>query len=806
MPTSAERIEELRREIERHDRLYYVEAAPEISDRQYDTLLDELKALEADHPELVTPDSPTQRVGGQPIEGFEAVVHEQKMLSIDNTYNEAELREFDTRVREAIGRTNVRYLVDPKIDGVAASLRYERGMLVQAATRGDGSRGDNITSNARTIRSIPLRLAGSGYPDELEVRGEVYWPRSAFGAYNAKRAAEGLDTFANPRNGAAGTLKMLDPRVVAERGLAFISHGLGAMSEPIAATAHEAMRRLGEWGIPVNEHARICPDIDEVLAAIEDWLSRRGQVDYETDGMVVKVDELALRETLGATSRHPRWCIAYKYETEQARAVLQSVDFQVGRLGTITPVAHSDTAVHLGGTMVSNASLHNFDLIERLDICEGDTVVIEKAGEIIPQVVDVVKADRSGTPSPVEPPKVCPECHSELEWETPPPGYAAFRCENPECSDYLCRRKDKLDKARGKEPAECPACGKLRKEVDHLTTLKCVNPECPAQLRERLQFYAGRGQMDIENLGPAVIDLLVTKGLVGHFADLYKLTEDQLVPLEGLGEKSAENLLAAIEASKARGPARLLSALGIEHVGGYYAEQVVKEFPSIDSLVEAPERALREALDKHKLKTEDSIADDVHAFFQDPDAKELAATADQDVDLLEWLVNLRLPGAKRNRLKAQRNRLAQIARYFDSPRAIAEASREQIGEAIKEESAIVRSLYHFFQSEIGRKIVDGLRAVGVQTSAVSAPPETTRAEGLPLAGKTVVVTGTLSGFSRQGATDAVKAAGGRAASSVSKKTDFVVVGESPGSKANKARQLGVEVIDEAEFVRRLGGG
>ncbi|MFP4054668.1 MAG: NAD-dependent DNA ligase LigA, partial [Phycisphaerae bacterium] len=353
------RIEQLRESLRRHDRLYYVEAAPEISDREYDALMAELRELEAAHPQWITPDSPTQRVGGEPISGFDSVRHAVPMLSIDNTYNRDELEKFDARVHDVLGTPGpIRYLVDPKIDGVACSLRYEDGLLALAATRGDGRTGDDVTNNVRTIHSVPLRLIGEGVPDVLEVRGEVYWPRQAFDAFNErvrqKAIAEGKEPrlFANPRNGAAGTLKMLDPAVVAERGLAFVAHGLGELSEPVAPTASETMERIGQWGVPANPHSRVCEGIDQAWEAIQDWLERRAEAAYETDGAVVKVDVLALRQQLGATSKYPRWCIAYKYETERGSAVLKDVSFQVGRTGAITPVAHFD-AIPIAGTQAN---------------------------------------------------------------------------------------------------------------------------------------------------------------------------------------------------------------------------------------------------------------------------------------------------------------------------------------------------------------------------------------------------------------------------------------------------------------------
>ena len=664
--TDAERIAELREQIRRHNQLYYVEATPEITDRQFDRLLDELQALEAAHPELVTPDSPTQRVGGEPIEAFESVEHAQPMLSIDNTYDADQVREFDARVRKALGNERFHYLVDPKIDGVALSLRYEGGLLTLAATRGDGRRGDDVTANVRTIRSVPLALTGPGVPRVIEVRGEAYWPPSTFNAVNAQRTEQGLEPFANPRNGTAGTLKQLDPKVVAGRGLAFIAHGLGQMSTAPADQASLIMAALARWGVPTSPHASVCDGIDEALAVIDEWVSRRGRQDFQTDGMVIKVDELALREQLGATSKHPRWCIAYKYESERAETVLRGVDFQVGRLGTITPVARLE-AVQLGGTTVSSASLHNFDQIRRLDVRVGDTVLVEKAGEVIPQVVQVVLGKRPPGAEPIAP------------------------------------------------PASCPACESPARPDEGGVYLRCANPECPAQLRQRLQFFAGRDLMDIENLGPVVIDQLVQKGLVAHFADLYTLKREDVEALERMGAKSSENLLAAITESKTRGLARLLAALGIRHVGGRAAEVLAATYADVEEL----------------------------------------ATAS-----IETLTRI-----------------------------------DEIGPVIAESIAV------FFGSRAGRETIRRLKEVGVVMRAAARPAASGPGA---LEGKTVVVTGTLEGLSRKEAQEAIKAAGGRAVSSVSKKTDLVVVGENAGAKATKAEQLGVEMIDEAEFRRRVG--
>ena len=408
---AATRIETLREGIRRHDHLYYTKAQPEISDQQYDALLRELRDLEEQHPQLITPDSPTQRVGEQPIAGFEHVTHAIPMRSIDNTYSPEELRQFDERIRKGLGDEAYEYVVDPKIDGVAVALRYEDGQFVLGATRGDGTTGDDITHNVRTIRSVPLKLRGKGWPAVVEVRGEVFWPRPAFEAFNQKLAAEGKDPFKNPRNGTAGTLKQLDPGKVAGRGLAFECHGYGQIEPfPADASDHVALfERLGAWGLPTSPHARRCGDIEAVIAFVQEWEARRGELDYETDGLVVKLNRLSQRERLGATSKAPRWCIAYKFAAEQARTRVESVDFQVGKTGTITPVANLDP-VQLAGTTVKRANLHNFDQVRRLELHVGDLVVVEKAGEIIPQVVRVVDGERPLAAKAIEPPTECPEC------------------------------------------------------------------------------------------------------------------------------------------------------------------------------------------------------------------------------------------------------------------------------------------------------------------------------------------------------------------------------------------------------------
>ena len=432
----AERIEGLRAQIRRHDHQYYVLAAPLISDAEYDRLFKALQDLEAAHPELVTPDSPTQRVGGRPVEGFEHVRHAVPMLSIDNTYDDAQLREFDARVRKALATDGYRYVVDPKVDGVAVSLTYEHGVLTTAATRGDGVTGDIITHNVRTIRSIPLRLVGRDWPRVLDVRGEICWPWEDFRRFNAAREAAGEDTFANPRNATAGSLKQLDPRNLADRRLAFVAHGFGRL-EPLTAETHsELVKQFAAWGVPVSPYGFTADTIDQVIAHCEEWESRRRGLPYETDGLVLKIDSFAQRDILGATSRYPRWCIAFKFAAEQAESRLLEVDFQVGKLGTITPRAVMEPVL-LAGTTVRHATLHNFDQVRRLDVRVGDTVVMEKAGEIIPQVVRVVTAKRPKGTRSIEPPAECPACCGRVEQDE---GGVYIRCVNPRCAAQLKER------------------------------------------------------------------------------------------------------------------------------------------------------------------------------------------------------------------------------------------------------------------------------------------------------------------------------------------------------------------------------
>ncbi len=671
-------VETLRREIRRHDELYYQQAKPEISDQQYDALLRKLTDLESAHPELVTPDSPTQRVGGKPLQSFASVRHAMAMISIDNTYSEGEVREFDQRVRKLLDAESdhsvYSYVCEPKIDGVSLSLRYENGILIQASTRGDGETGDDVTQNARTIHDIPLRLHDpkstgrdgdfpATIPPVLEVRGETFLTRQQFVVINQRQEAMGEEAYANPRNTAAGTLKLLDPRTVAERKLRFLPHGQGVVEGFAFSTYLQWLQYLKAVGFPVSEYIAPAKDISAVLEFIRHFDSVRKNLPYDTDGVVVKLDSLAQRRQLGTTSRAPRWCIAFKYQPEQAETQLARVVFQVGKTGTITPVAEFEPPVFISGTQVYRASLHNFDEIARKDIRLHDRVIVQKAGEVIPYVVGMVAARRPADAVIIEPPATCPSCKAPV---TRDGGF-----------------------------------------------VRCGNLACPAQREERILFFGARDQMDIENLGPAVVQQLMARGLVAAIPDLYRLKLEDVASLERMGEKSAANLIAAIAESKSRGLERLLGGLGILHVGVRTAEDIAEHFSSVQALAEA------------------SVAD-----FQNV---------------------------------------------------------EGVGEVV------AKSMHRFLHEQGGMELLRELELLGVKTT-----PARIRQTGGPLAGKTVVVTGKLQRYARHEIKALIESLGGKAGESVSKNTTLVVAGEDAGSKLEKARKLGVEVIDEAEFLKRIG--
>ena len=618
----AKRIAHLRDEINRHNRLYYVEAKPEISDREFDRLLKELEELEKQHPELITTDSPSQRVGGEPITGFKTVPHARPMFSIDNTYDEADLRSWHARVvkglaEEGIDEKAIVFVGEPKIDGVACSLRYEDGQLVQALTRGDGQRGDDITHNVRTIAAIPLKLEkltkkeaaslfdADSVPRVLEVRGEIFMPQPEFERINKLRDEAGEELFVNPRNSTAGILKKLDPKYVAKHKLAFFAHGRGEIDPDDFDRYHDFITALRALGLPTNPLTRVCKGIDEVLAFIHDLDKERRKLPYGTDGAVSKDERLDWQKTLGFTSKFPRWCIAYKYAAEQGETKLLEVEWMVGRTGKLTPRATMEP-VFLAGTTVSHATLHNFGEITKKDIRIGDTVVIEKAGEIIPQVVEVRTEKRKGKVKPIEPPSRCPVCGGEVESE-----HDQSRVNDIESWTKRCESEKKKAEKEDRKP-ELPEKPQPLGPRDE-SARHCINPECPAQLRERLIWFAGRDQMDIEGLGESTVNQLADAGLLKSFGDIFTLKDhrEEILKLDRMGEKKADNLLAAIEDAKKRGLQRVLAGLGIRHIGTGGSRALAGHFGDIDALASASIEDLVNVEDVGLI-----TAESVHQFFQ----------------------------------------------------------------------------------------------------------------------------------------------------------------------------------------------
>jgi DNA ligase (NAD+) len=697
----ARRVDELRRLIRHHEERYYVENQPEIADAEFDALMIELRRLEGEHPSLVTPDSPTQRVGGRVEAGFETVAHVEPMLSLDNAYSEEELRAFDERVRRGLqeGQGDLDYVAELKIDGVSIAVTFAEGMLVRAATRGDGGQGDNVTANVRTIRAIPLKLGGPA-PGRIEVRGEIYLPRPAFERLNRERAEAGEPLFANPRNAAAGTLRNLDPALVARRGLrAFFYQlvtGPGGAESPLPAeesldaggaqtgprTHADVLAQLVRWGLPVERHWKRCRGIDALLAYCREWAEARRALDFETDGVVVKLDGLALRRRLGATSKFPRWAVAFKFPAEQQTTRLVRIDVNVGRTGAVTPFAVLEPVV-VSGSTVSMATLHNADDVARKDIREGDWVIVEKAGDVIPRVVGPVLSRRSPDAVPWAMPQACPLCGSRL---TRPPDEVVWRCENT---------------------------------------------SCPAKLQRGLEHFASRAAMNIDGLGESLVTQLVATGLVRDYADLYALTVDRLAGLttsstredgrvieRRFGEKNARKVVGQIERSRGNELWRLVFGLGIRHVGERAAQVLARTFGSIEAI----EAATAEAL----------------------------------------------------------------------------ATAQDIGPVV---AGSVRS---WFDEQRNRALIDRLRRAGVSMRATDA--EWARAgPDAPLAGRTYVITGTLASMTREEATAALERLGATVAGSVSRKTTGIVVGSEPGRKAEKARELGVPLLDEAAFLALTRG-
>jgi DNA ligase (NAD+) len=568
-----ERIRELRDAIRRHEERYYLLDDPEISDEEFDRLLHELERLEAEHPDLVAPDSPTQRVAGRPVAGFETVEHVAPMLSLDNAYDHEELRAFDERVRRGAAVDPVAYVAELKIDGLSIALTYEDARLVRGATRGDGSRGEDVTANVRTIRAIPLKLRG-GSPGRIEVRGEVYLPRASFERTNREREQAGEPVFANPRNAAAGTMRTLEPALVAQRRLGAFVYQIVAGAGPAEAgphTSHAALlAAMREWGLPVESHWRFCAGIDDVIAFCDEWAEKRRTLDFDTDGVVVKVDDLALRARLGATAKFPRWATAFKFPAQQATTVLRRIDVNVGRTGAVTPFAVLEPVL-LAGSTISMATLHNAEDVARKDLREGDRVLIEKGGDVIPKVVK----------------PILPHADDSVPWQM---------------------------------PSACPVCGSALHRDEEEVVWRCVNASCPARIRRSLEHFASRSAMNIEGLGESLIDQLVTKGVVHDCADIYHLSTDVLAALERMGQKSAANVMAQVERSKANDLSRLIYALGIRHVGEKAAATIARHLRTMERVVSATSEMLEAVPEIGPV-----VAQSVRDFADEPRNRELVA-------------------------------------------------------------------------------------------------------------------------------------------------------------------------------------
>ena len=674
MPTAAkpleQRIKKLRDEIRRHEHLYYVLDAPEIPDAEFDLLMQELKKLEAQHPELITPDSPTQRVGGKPREGFVKIEHSRPMLSLDNAFNEQELRNWDRRARELAGSDRIEYVCELKLDGMSLALTYRNGQLQTGVTRGDGSVGEDVTSNVRTMRSVPLSvtlaaLKKAGVPADFEVRGEVIMPLASFERMNEDRERQNLSKFANPRNAAAGTIRVLEPNIVAQRRLDFYAYFLLVDGKYFPDHHAEALDALHAVGFRVNPNRTVAKDIDQVLAFIAKAEQTRDKLPYEIDGVVIKINSRRTQERLGFTGKAPRWAIAYKYAARSGVTKVEDILVQVGRTGKLTPVA-ALKPVPIGGTTVSRATLHNMDEIERLGVKIGDWVLVERGGDVIPKVVKI------------------------FDDKEHPRGQKRFQM-----------------------PERCPECGghvlRVEGEADH----RCINAACPAKLRETILHFSARSVMNIEGMGESLVNQLCDRGMVKDIADIYELTKDKLLALERIGDKSAQNVLNEIEASRKLPLERVIFGLGIRFVGERTAEFLAEHFGSMDALMNASVEELQEV-----NEVGPRIAESIREFFDEP----------------------------RNRKLVER-----LRKYLNFT---------------------------------GKK----------------------RERGTALAGKTFVLTGTLANYSRDAAKKLIEDSGGKVSGSVSKKTDYVVAGDEAGSKLEKAKQLGIKVINEQEMKELAGAG
>ena len=780
-----ERAKFLREELERHNHLYYIEAQPEISDQEYDRQLRELADIEKAHPELLTPNSPTQRVGGAPLEEFTTRAHAIQMMSLDNTYNESDLREFDSRARKLLKINFLPYSVEPKIDGLSISLRYEDGVLAYALTRGDGQKGDDVTANVRTIGGVPLRLRTPQPPAVFEVRGEIYISKARFLQLNQECEEKKEEPFANARNAAAGTLKLLDPQKVAKRRLDAIFYGCGVVDGVKLSSQKELIDLLRQYGFSTPKLFQVVPDIDTTWMAIKQIAEKRHALPYETDGAVVKVNDFSLRKDLGATAKVPRWAIAYKYAAEKAVTKLATITVQVGRTGTLTPVAELEP-VSLAGSTICRATLHNFEEVEHKDIRIGDFVEIEKAGEVIPAVLRALTERRTG------------------------------------------------EERRIERPTVCPACGGPVLSTTGKVALRCANGACTTMLKEQLRHFVSRNAMDIESLGEAVVEILVDNSFIKTPVDLYYLSEDEwslISEIKGFKEKSIKILRDALEESKSKQPWRLLFGLGIHHVGATLAKNLCIEFGGLTRLSEmtaAEMVALNKAMLTLKITGMDVskiVAASIEAWFHEPKNQKLlerlraaGLTLDEDVDssknlrnALEKSETIKEPwrlihalGIKKIGEVASQNLYAALG----GPTRLANMTTAEImaiGNNANLNPDLVVSIEKWFREPTNKKLLEWICAVelilNTPAGSVVGGPKTETF----LTGKTCVITGALPGRTREGAAEWLTSLGARVTDSVTAKTDFLIMGEAPGaSKVEKANKFGVKVLTSEELAVQLG--
>ncbi|MBM7060790.1 NAD-dependent DNA ligase LigA [Pseudomonas sp. UL073] len=785
-PQAAARIAQLRSELDAHNYRYYVLDEPSVPDAEYDRLFNELKALEAAHPELVTAESPTQRVGGAALTAFGQIRHEVPMLSLGNAFEELDLREFDRRVREGLadelpagdlfgGGASVEYSCEPKLDGLAVSLLYEHGQLVRGATRGDGTTGEDISANVRTVRNIPLKLHGEGWPAVLEVRGEVFMSKAGFEALNARQLESGGKTFANPRNAAAGSLRQLDPKITASRPLEFCCYGVGRVDGELAPTHVGLLEKLKSWGLPISRELKRAMGVEDCLEYYRDIGARRQSLAYEIDGVVFKVNNLAWQRELGFRAREPRWAIAHKFPASEELTELLDVEFQVGRTGAVTPVARLKP-VQVAGVTVSNATLHNMDEVARLGVMIGDTVIIRRAGDVIPQVMAVVADRRPADARPVQVPEQCPVCGSQVE------------------------RTQLIKRSKGKE------------SVSEGAVYRCVGRlACGAQLKQAIIHFVSRRAMDIDGLGDKIVEQLVDTGLIGSPADLYTLTYEQVVALEGFADLSTRNLLAAIAASKQPALARFIYALGIPDVGEETAKVLARSLGSLERVSQALPEVLTYLPD---IGAE--VAYEIHNFFEDAHNRtvisqlrergmqlqeegEVHAEFAASVTLAEFLARLQIPFIAATGAQKLAEKAGSLAGVIALSRDWLELS---VLKGLNEKAK--QSLREFFSEpqQVARAeaIEQQLQAFGMHWAS-----EKKVVEGLPLTGQTWVLTGTLEAMSRDVVKEKLEGLGAKVAGSVSAKTACVVAGPGAGSKLAKASELGVKVLDEAEFLALLTG-